>query len=168
MCTCLICANPLGGRVVPMTRSAVRTTLRSLLRSDLIVELYQSVIEVQRTDSMMAEKNCFSSSCGRLNFLSWWRKYSLCWAFFTMDSMRLSRFRSWEIVVPRNLNDSTAVTVLFVMVSGGRAGGSPEVHDHLQCFKRVKLRVVKISPDSQLLNLLSVSRGYIVLFKIIL
>ncbi len=42
-------------------------------------------------------------------------KYSLCWAFFTMDSMWLSRFRSWEIV-PRNLNDSTAVTVLFVMV----------------------------------------------------
>ncbi len=26
-------------------------------------------------------------------------------------------------MVPRNLNDSTAVTVLFVMVSGGRAGG---------------------------------------------
>ncbi len=33
-------------------------------------------------DSMMAELNCFSSSCGRLNFLSWRRKYSLCWAFF--------------------------------------------------------------------------------------
>ncbi len=25
--------------------------------------------------------------------------------------------------MPRNLNDSTAVTVLFMMVSGGRAGG---------------------------------------------
>ncbi len=37
--------------------------------------------------------------------------------------MWLSHFRSWEMVVPRNLNDSTAVTVLFMMVSGGRAGG---------------------------------------------
>ncbi len=43
------------GRVVPMIRSAVRTTLRSLLRSDLVAELNQTVIDVQRTDSMMAE-----------------------------------------------------------------------------------------------------------------
>ncbi len=60
--------------------------------------------------------------------------------------------------MPRNLNDSTAVTVLFMMVSGGRAGVSPEVHDHLHCFERVKLQVVKTAPDSQLLNLLSVGR----------
>ncbi len=46
-----------------------------------------------------------------------------------------------------------------MMASGGRAGGvSPEVHDHLHCFECVKLRVVKTAPDSQLLNLLSVSR----------
>ncbi len=43
------------GRVVPMIRSAVRTTLCSLLRSDLVAELNQTVIDVQRTDSMMAE-----------------------------------------------------------------------------------------------------------------
>ncbi len=43
------------GRVVPMIRSAVRTTLRSLLWSYLVAELNQTVIEVQRTDSMMAE-----------------------------------------------------------------------------------------------------------------
>ncbi len=43
------------GRVVPMIHSAVRTTLRSLLKSDLVAELNQTVIEVQRTDSMMAE-----------------------------------------------------------------------------------------------------------------
>ncbi len=43
------------GRVVPMIRSAVRTTLRSLLRLDLVAELNQTVIDVQRTDSMMAE-----------------------------------------------------------------------------------------------------------------
>jgi len=41
--------------VVPMICSAVRTTLRSLLRSDLVAEMNQTVIEVQRTDSMMAE-----------------------------------------------------------------------------------------------------------------
>ncbi len=70
------------GRVVPMIRSAIRTTLRSLRRSDLVAELNQTDVDVQRTDSMMAEKNCFSSSSGRLHFLSWRRKYSLCWAFF--------------------------------------------------------------------------------------
>ncbi len=39
------------GRVVPMIRSAVC----SLLRSYLVAELNQTVTEVQRTDSMMAE-----------------------------------------------------------------------------------------------------------------
>ncbi len=43
-------------------------------------------------------------------------------------------------------------------LSGGRAGGSPEAHDHLHCFEHVKLQVVKTTPDSHLLNLLSVSR----------
>ncbi len=43
------------GRDIPMIRSAVRTTLRSLLRSDLVAELNQTVIYVQRMDSMMAE-----------------------------------------------------------------------------------------------------------------
>ncbi len=41
---------------------------------------------------------------------------------------------------------------------GGEQGGSPEVHNHLHCFERVKLQVVRTAPDSQLLNLLSVSR----------
>ncbi len=39
----------------------------------------------------------------------------------------------------------------------GENGGEPEVHDHLHCFERVKLQAVKTAPDSQLLNLLSVS-----------
>ncbi len=43
------------GKVVPVIHSAVRTTLRSLLRSDLVAELNQTVIEVQRMDSMMAK-----------------------------------------------------------------------------------------------------------------
>ncbi len=38
------------GRVVPMISSAVWTTLHSLLRSDLVAELNQTVIDVQRTD----------------------------------------------------------------------------------------------------------------------
>ncbi len=38
------------GRVVPMIRSAVRTTLCSLLWSDLLAELNQTVIRVQRND----------------------------------------------------------------------------------------------------------------------
>ncbi len=64
---------------------------------------------------------CLMSSVHEMD--CWRRTYSLCWAFFTIDSMWLSHFRSWEIVVPSNLNDSTAVAVLFMMVSGGRAGG---------------------------------------------
>ncbi len=40
------------GRVVPVMRSAVRNILRSLLRSDLVAELNQTVIEVQRMDSV--------------------------------------------------------------------------------------------------------------------
>ncbi len=54
-----------------------------------------------------------------------------------------------------------------MMASGGeREGGggdSPEVHDQPHCFERVKLQVIKIAPDSQLLYLLSVSRPVTVL-----
>ncbi len=53
--------------------------------------------------------------------------------------------------MPRNLNDSTAVTVLFMMVSGGFLLKSTVI-------STVKLQVVKTTPDSQLFNLLSVSR----------
>ncbi len=49
--------------------------------------------------------------------------------------------------MPRNLNDSTAVTVLFMM-----GGGSLEVHYHLHSFERVELQVVETAPDSQLLK----------------
>ncbi len=41
--------------VVSMIRLAVQTTLRSLLRSDLVAELNQTVIDMQRIDSMMVE-----------------------------------------------------------------------------------------------------------------
>ncbi len=57
--------------------------------------------------------------------------------------------------MPRNLNDSTAVTMLFYYGERGESRGvSPEVHS----FERVQFQVVKTAPDSQLLNLLSVSR----------
>ncbi len=45
-------------------------------------------------------------------------------------------------------------------------GGSPEVHDHLHSFERFKLQVVTTAPDSQLINLLSVSRLIIVLNEV--
>ncbi len=64
--------------------------------------------------------------------------------------------------MPRNLNDSTAVTMLFMMGSGGESGGGGpfQVHDHFHCFEHVQqqLQVIKTLPDSQPLNLLSVSR----------
>ncbi len=41
---------------------------------------------------------------------------------------------------------------------GESRGVSPEVHDHLHGFEIVELQVVKTAPDSQLFNLLSVSR----------
>ncbi len=41
---------------------------------------------------------------------------------------------------------------------GESRGVSPEVHDHLYSFEHVKLQVAVTAPDSQLLNLLSVSR----------
>ncbi len=78
--------------------------------------------------------------------------------------MWLSHFRSWEIVMPRNLNNSSAATVLFMMVSGGRAGGfllkSTIISTVLSVLLRLLtlLQVVKTAPDSQLLDLLSVSR----------
>ncbi len=64
-----------------------------------------------------------------------------------------------EMVVPRNLNDSTTATVVVHDGEWGECRGvSPEVHYHRYSFERVKLQVVVTAPDSKLLNLLSVSR----------
>ncbi len=85
---------------------AQQSTLHRMLRSDLLAELNQTGMMCRgliqwygRHWYSMVELNCISSSCGRLNFLSWRRKYSLCWFFFTMESMWLSHFRSWEMVM---------------------------------------------------------------------
>ncbi len=45
-----------------MIRSAVRSTLHSLLWSDLVAELNQTVIDVQKTDSMMADGRTVSAA----------------------------------------------------------------------------------------------------------
>ncbi len=55
------------------------------------------------------------------------------------------------MVVPSNLNDSTAVTVLFMMVSGGSAGGFL-LKSTIISFEHIELQVVKTAPDSQLLK----------------
>ncbi len=63
--------------------------------------------------------------------------------------------------MPRNLNDSTAVTVLFMIVSGGERGGFLLKSTIISMGLSVKLQVVKTAPDSQLFNLLSVPLGLV-------
>ncbi len=148
-----------------MIRSAVRTTLRSLLRSDLVAELNQTVIDVQRMDSMMAEYTFsaapvagWTSSAGEGSTVS-----AGLFFYIGVD----------VIVSLQVLGDGAAQESEWLHCShsavhdgvwgeseggGGGGGCSPEVHDHLHSFERVKLQVVKTAPDSQLLNLLSVSR----------
>ncbi len=97
------------------------------------------------------------------NFLSWRRKYNLCWAFFTMDSMYRPHFRSWEMVVLRNLNDLHCSHSAVHDGEWGRAGGFLLKSTIISSFEHVELQVVKIAQDSQLLNLMSVSRLFTVL-----
>ncbi len=124
------CSSWRVGRVVPMIRSAVRTTLCSLLRSDLI-------------ESADCWTRQLLTCRGRIQ---WWQSSTVSAApvagwtssagegspasagpfhhgLYVIVPDWLEAFRSWEIVVPSNLNDSTAATVLFMMVRGGRAGG---------------------------------------------
>ncbi len=66
-------------------------------------------------------------------------------------------------MLPRNLNDSTAVTVLFIMVhdGGGRAGGfllKSAVHLH-------GFEVVNTAPDSQLVTILNEADDCGVIYK---
>ncbi len=56
-------------RVVPMIRSAVRTTLRCLLRSDLVAELNQTAIDVQRMDSIDDRVELFQQPAKEVPFL---------------------------------------------------------------------------------------------------
>ncbi len=72
--------------------------------------------------------------------------------------MWVSQFRSWEMVVPRNLNDYCSRSAVHDGEWGESRGVSSEIHDHLHSCEHVQLQVVKTAPDSQLLKLLSVSR----------
>ena len=58
-----------------------------------------------------------NSSKGRLP--SSHRKYNFWWAFILTESVWEVHFRSWEIVVPRNFNESTIDTVLLRTVRVG-------------------------------------------------
>ncbi len=84
----------------------------------------------------------------------WGKWYNLCWAFFTIDPPQV--LRNWGAQEFEWLRCSHSD------VHGGGWGEGrafpPEVHDHLHSFEHVKLQVVKTAPDSQLLNLLTVSR----------
>ena len=89
-----------------------------------MADLNQTVMDVQRTDWTSAEQNWISSSRGRLNFLSWFRKDILCWAVLTSVSMLDDHFRSWQIVDPRNLKVSTADTMQLSTIRGAVMEGS--------------------------------------------
>ncbi len=129
------------GRVVPMIRSAVRTTLRSLLWLDLVAELNQTVIDVQRTDSMIAEQNFFSNSYGRLNFLRWRRMSRPLLGFF---------HNGVYVIVPLQvLGDGGAQEPEWLHCShsaihDGKWGVSPEVHDHLHCLSMFSTSLLRL------------------------
>ncbi len=60
-------------------------------------------------------------------------------------------YNSQDILKARKVTTNSIGLKLFLFFS-------PEVHNHLQSFEHVELQVVKTAQDSQLLNLLSVSR----------
>ncbi len=60
-----------------------------------------------------------------------------------MDSMWLSHFRSWEIVVQESEWLHCSHSAVHDGEWGESRGVSPEVHDPLHCFERVELQVVK-------------------------
>ncbi len=66
-----------------MIRSAVRTTLRSLLRSDLVAELNQTVL-MCRGGFNDGRVELFQQLLWQVERPQLAKKYSLCWAFFTM------------------------------------------------------------------------------------
>ncbi len=98
-----------------------------------------SVISFQSSDPWFyswAKPDSYWSAQDRLNdgwvklfqqllwqVVSWWMKDSLLLGFCFLQLMWVSQFRSWEMMDPRNLYVSTAVTVLSMMLSGESAGG---------------------------------------------
>ncbi len=106
-----------------MIRSAVRTTLCSLLRSYLVVEPNHTVIDLQRTDSMIAEYNYIKSSCGQVELPQLTKEIQPLLGLFHNGLNVSVPLLVLGDGVAQDLNDSTAVTVLFMMVSGGGRAG---------------------------------------------
>ncbi len=140
------CSSWRVGRVVPMIRSAVRTTLRSLLRSDLVAELNQLL------------------KCRGL--IQWWQRRNVSAAPVAGGSSSAGEGRTASAgpFSPWTQCDCATsgpeklwcpgiwMTPLQSQCCSWWCGGaSPEVHDHLHSFERVKLQVVQTAPDSQLL-----------------
>ncbi len=134
----------------------------SLLISDLLADPNHTVIEEHRTDSITAEVKLCHVRCAGWTFSVDEESTSLR-GLFTMESMWVSPFRSGEMVVPRNRNDSTAFTELFMIVRGGELGGFswsprssnvvsislPQGHPRCRClffFSRSNFDVVRSKP----------------------
>ncbi len=81
-----------------------------------------------------------------MRWIAWGKKLFLCLVVLVLDQ---------TVTVQRGSVLDVRGPEWFCQPFGGV---SPDVHDHLHCFERVKLQVVKTAPDRQLLNLLFVSR----------
>ncbi len=139
-----------------MIRSADRTTLRSRLWSDLVLSWTGQLLMYR-------------------GWIQWWQSRTFSAAPVVGRTSSAGKgstasagpFSVYVIVPLQVLGDGGAQEPEWLHCShsavhdgkwGESRGVSPEVHDHLHCFERVKLQVVKTAPDSQLLILLSVSR----------
>ncbi len=161
--------------------STVRTTLCRLLRSDLVAEPNQTVIDrgrirwLSRTVSA-APVEGWTSSAGEGSTASAgpFSQWSLCvpvaqWLEHCVSSCAKVRFPGNTHTDKKCIAWMHCKSIWIWMlhcshsaVHGGEwgeiRGVSPEVHDHLHSFEHLKLQVVKTAPDSQLVNVLSVSR----------
>lgn len=70
-------------------------TLCTLCFSCLVAEWNQTVIEVQRTDWMMAVYKATRTSCGRLNFQNCLRKYPVCWVRTRVNVTTSGPWKMW-------------------------------------------------------------------------
>ncbi len=138
-----------------MISSAVRITLRSLLRSDLVAELNQT--EDRLNDGGV---ELFQQLLWQVELPQLAKDVQPLLGLFhhgldvSVPLQVLRNCGEWLHCSHSAVHDGE-----WGRAGGGGGGGvSPEVHDHLHCFERVQLQVVKTAPESQLLNLLSVSR----------
>ncbi len=138
------------GRVVPMIRPAVRTTLRSLL---LVAELIQTSIDMQRTDSVMRSRTVSAAPVAAPQLVKEVQPLLDLFNNGLNVNVPLQVLRDGAAQEPERLYCSHSA-----VHDGGEWGVSPEVHDQLHCFERVQLQVVKTAPDSQLLKV-----GYVLL-----